>query len=376
MKINVLHVICYSDFYGTQRSLLSTVKNLDNSHFHCTVAAPYGEHFFYALSEADVEVVEVPMRGLWDFTSALRLASIIREKNIHILHCHLGISTFLGLIGARIAGCRRAVATRHFIHDRYVGVHPRLFPIYLGVYKWMNRQLDFTICVSEAVRRNVIKRESLADEKCVVIPNGIELPLNVSLSADERRAVRAELGAAEGMKMAVTLSRLGAEKGIDVLIDAALACGRDDLVFIVAGSGTQEKALKQKAQSLGLEAKIRFIGYRKDALRILGAADVFVLPAYEEPFGISVLEAMALGIPVVATDAGGPSEILTDGENGFLVPPGDARAMAERIILLIDNPSAAQTLTENARHRVSEFDEKVIVKRTEKTYLELMEKKR
>jgi len=376
MKINVLHVICFSEFYGTQRSLLSTAKCSDTNRFHCIVAAPYREHFFDALARAGVETETVPMNGLGDFSSAMSLARIIRERNIHILHCHLGISTFLGLIGARLGGCRRVVVTRHFVRDRYTTVHPVVYPFYLKIYRWMNRQTDVTVCVSGAVKREVVKREGLPDGKCVVIPNGVELDKGVTVSLEEKRAVRNELGLPYDCKMVVTMSRLVEEKGIDVLIEAAAISSRDDLFFVVVGSGDRERVLKQKAKQLGLGSHVVFTGYRKDAMRILSAADVFVLPAYEEPFGISVLEAMSLGIPVVATDAGGPSEILTNGENGLLAPPDNAKALAEGIMMLFDNPSKAQYLAENAMRRVRDFDEKVVVKSMEKIYLDLMEKKR
>jgi glycosyltransferase involved in cell wall biosynthesis len=316
------------------------------------------------------------MNGLGDFSSAMSLARIIRERNIHILHCHLGISAFLGIIAARRAGCRRVVVTRHFVRDRYTTVHPVVYPFYLKIYQWMNRQTDVTVCVSEAVKREVVKREGLPAGKCVVIPNGIGLEREVAVSLEEKRVVRNGLGLPYDCKMVVTLSRLVEEKGIDVLIDAAAVGGRDDLFLVVVGSGNQERFLRQKAKSLGLDMHVLFTGYRKDALRILSAADVFVLPAYEEPFGISVLEAMSLGIPVVATDAGGPSEILTDGENGLLVPPNNAKALAEGIMMLIDNPSKAQYLAENAVRRVRGFDERVVVKTVEKIYLDLMDKKR
>ncbi|MEW5946209.1 MAG: glycosyltransferase [bacterium] len=375
MRINVLHVVCISDFYGTQRSVLATVRSLDRDVFQCRVAAPFGEIFFGKLAGEGVPVHVVPMRGLWDLSSAVEIAGIIRREKIDVVHCHLGISTFLGLMGAALAGCGRRVVTRHFIRDRYTGVHPAAYPFYLWIYRLMNRRFDVTICVSGAVMREVVRREKIQDERCVVIPNGVRVEPPPAAGQGTRAEVRRELGVPGEGVMVLTLSRLAREKGLDVLLRAAAECvrKRGDLYFVVAGGGDMESELKGFSEKSGLEGRVIFPGYREDVERLLCAADVYVLPSLEEPMGISVLEAMSAGVPVVAADSGGPKEIIEDGVTGFLVPPGDHAALSGKVTALVENDALRKTFSENALGRVRDFDEKKIAERIGSIYITLVE---
>lgn len=374
---NVLHVICVSDFYGTQRSVLSTARSVSPDRFRCMVAAPRGDDFFAALERAGIPAFDVPMRNLSDLGSLRKLTSIIRKQSVDIVHCHLGISTFLGLLAARLAGCRRRVATRHFVSDQYTTVSPAVYPLYLSIYKWMGMETDVMICVSETVRRAVVGREKMPKRKCVVVPNGIPLPGGGDRDKT-RKEVREEFGLPADSKLVLTLSRLMPEKGLETLIDAAGMCAHrvPDAAFIVAGEGDLREKLRGRAAKLGIDERFIFTGFRADAQRLLAAADVYVLPGMKESFGISLLEAMALGVPSIAMNVGGPVEIIKSGESGFLLLPGNAAALAGKIENLLSDPELASLIGKKGRQRARDFEEKTVARKIEEIYIGLLEKSR
>ena len=176
------------------------------------------------------------------------------------------------------------------------------------------------------------------------VPNGID-PL-VLPSPERLAALRAELAVPPGVPMVVTVARLVAEKGIGTLIDAVVIVRRTvpDAVFVVVGEGDLATPLGDRARQLGVDGVVRFAGFRADATDVIAAADVFVLPSPAEPFGLVLLEAMALGRPVVATAAGGPLEIVVDRQTGRLVPPSDPAALAGAIVDLLQDPSARERM--------------------------------
>lgn len=374
--VKVLYSICVSEMYGTQGNVLSTIRSLDPDRFSCVVAAPPGGGFLDAAARLGASVHEVPMRGLADAAALAALTRIIRKENIDIIHCHLGISSFLGILAAKAAGLRRRVVTRHFIRDQYTTVKPSVYPVYRMVYRWMAAETDVMVCVSEAVKNAVAKREKIPAAKLRVIPNGIPLPGAVDRAA-AREEVRREFGFPPDAPLVVTLSRLVSEKGLDTLAEAAGVCRarRPATRFIVAGDGPLRSELAGLTKHLGLSGSFVFAGFRRDAEKLLAAADLFVLPSPEEPFGIALVEAMSLGLPCVAMAAGGPAEIVENEITGLLCPPGRPDALADAMSRILAEPETAAALGRNATVRARDFDEKAVAGRIASVYDELMRAK-
>jgi glycosyltransferase involved in cell wall biosynthesis len=158
--------------------------------------------------------------------------------------------------------------------------------------------------------------------------------------------------AGEERPVVVTLARLAPQKGIGVLLRAAAEL--PNVSFIVAGEGPERHALESQARSLGVSDRVAFSGFQSDPAALLASADLFVLPSFEEGLPLALLEAMAVGTPVVATAIGGTDEVVTHGEHGLLVPPGDAAALASAIGALLRDPARAARLAVAARTRVRE----------------------
>jgi glycosyltransferase involved in cell wall biosynthesis len=157
---------------------------------------------------------------------------------------------------------------------------------------------------------------------------------------------------------------------VDLLEAAALV---PHAIFVLAGDGPERPALEAQARSLGIEGRVRFLGHRTDIPQLLAVSDLFVLPSLYEGLPLSVLEAMAAGKPVIATQIGGTSEVVTDGETGLLVKPRDSNALAAAIQRLLTDQDLANRLARSALDRVRhEFSSDVMVRRVSRIYQDLL----
>jgi glycosyltransferase involved in cell wall biosynthesis len=189
-----------------------------------------------------------------------------------------------------------------------------------------------------------------------VVPNGIDIT-RFDLSSETRSRARGDLGVAAGDRLVLAVGRLSAEKGHAVLMRAFVELASDiaDIRLIIAGDGPVKAALAKEAGGLIGQGRIYLPGTRTDVPELLAAADMFVLPSLYEGFGLAALEAMAAGLPVIATNVGGVPELVRDGTDGILVAPGDVGELKESIAALLVDPERAAALAAAARIRSREF---------------------
>jgi glycosyltransferase involved in cell wall biosynthesis len=200
-----------------------------------------------------------------------------------------------------------------------------------------------------------------------------------------RSAFRHELGLADGEPLVGMLGRLDTWKGHGTFLDAArrIRAERPDARFVMVGGALQrdalpsvaryERSVLDKRSALGLEAEVRVVDHREDVPSVLAGLDVLVFASVDEPFGMVVIEALAAGTPVVASDSGGPAEILEDGKTGLLFPTGDAQALASRVLRLLDDRPLGRALAAAGRERVGEaFHRDRYARDVERVYARLL----
>jgi glycosyltransferase involved in cell wall biosynthesis len=377
----ILFTVCDSEFYGTQRNILSTAGRLDPARYIPIVAAPRGADFNSRLERAGIETIALPFKGLSDTATAAALRKLIRSRNVSLVHAHLGISTFLSLAAAAFTRTP-VIATRHFIEDRYTTIESSLaYSAYRNVYRRINKRLRRVIFVSEAVRHAIESREGALGARGAVVPNGIDLyedTLKEKLTPEELESLRARYGVPPDTFLTATLARLAPEKGLGTLLRAAalLKESKHRYLFIIAGEGPLMEQLERESEMLLVHDTVRFAGYINTPRELLAAAEAFVLPARAEPFGIAVLEAMATGVPVIVTKAGGPLEIIADGVSGLFFEPGDAHALAAHIERLASDADLRMRLVRGAHERVVAFDERSIALQIQNIYDEVISEAR
>jgi glycosyltransferase involved in cell wall biosynthesis len=246
-------------------------------------------------------------------------------------------------------------------HNRWPSYHPVTRLANHATY----RLNDAVFAVSEDVRDSVV---SALRHRVEVLVHGIDLR-RVRAHAAERTAAREELGIRDNELLVVTVANYREHKGYRYLLRAAAQL-RDEgapIRFVVVGQGQLEAEIKALHEELDLGSSMQLLGYRSDAVRVIAAADLFALASLHEGLPVSVMEAQALGVPVVATRVGGLTQAVTDGVDGVLVKPADPAALAEAVSSLLDDGFRAR-LAVNARAAGERFSSQHAVERLEREY--------
>jgi glycosyltransferase involved in cell wall biosynthesis len=219
--------------------------------------------------------------------------------------------------------------------------------------------MDFTarvIAVSESHARYLRSREGLPASAVTIIENGVNLAEWPPVTVTSRRAARASLELGEDERVVLMVAAMRPEKAHDALLRAArmLRDAGMSATVLLAGDGELRATLEDRVRSLGIVDDVRFLGVRHDVARLLHASDAMVLPSLDvvETLPLAVIEAMAVGVPVVASAVGSIPELIGDGDTGFLVPPADAVAVAGRLGYIFKNPAQAQRIAGRGRDRV------------------------
>ncbi len=208
------------------------------------------------------------------------------------------------------------------------------------LFRWSRRSVSQVVAVSEENRRTLVDLYRLPAGKISVVYNGADLGPFLDPTPG---ALRTELGLTPDQPVILVLGRLAANKGQRYLVEAAPAilAHFPDARFVFAGNPAGRAELDQRIGELSLASHFSLIGFRPDVVNLLRSSDLFVLPSLAEGFSLSIIEALAAGLPVIATRVGGAAEILEDGRNGFLVPPGDVGALEQAVLrgLSLDAPA-------------------------------------
>jgi len=251
-----------------------------------------------------------------------------------VVHTHLFSAGFWGRIAAKLSGVPVIIHTEGgmpFEEKRWKRVPAEHL---------LTRLSDAVICVAQAIKDHLIDAGGLAAESLLVIPNGV--------AADN--LLQLPIRTISDRPVVFSAGRLAKVKGYDLLIRAM--AGLDDVAgkLLLAGDGPEAEPLKRLSETLGVSDRIEFLGYREDVQQLLAQSDLYVTPSRSEGMSNSILEAMAAGVPVVATDVGGNRELL--GDTGRIVPPEDPAALAAAITSAVKNPETTMKLAKSARHRM------------------------
>jgi glycosyltransferase involved in cell wall biosynthesis len=295
--------------------------------------------------------VVFPLRGsLMQANTALqiaRMAKVIRDRGVKLVHSTDFNTNLLGLVAARLAGVRCIVSRVDLGHPRY-----GFSKWHRAAEKWSARHADLVVANAEAVRRVCIEEEGCRPERVLVVRNGLDL---VRFDAQAAEELKAPLPIPAGAPFVAVIGNLWPVKGHRMLVEAVgkLAGKLPGWRFLCAGDGSERPWLTRRIAELGLEDRVLLIGHRLDVPALLRRARAAALCSSAEGLSNALMEAMAASLPVVATRVGGNPELVRDGENGFLVPSGDADAMAARLLdLLGGEPGRAMQMGLRGRARI------------------------
>ena len=280
------------------------------------------------------------------------------KNEFDVIHAHNGRTHLLAALAvkhARRQGSRAVcIATQHFLAPtRTTRTGPKAILANL-LHKHADAYTAHTIAISNAVRTAALSRNDTSCNRITTIHNGISAP---SLPFNHNRTdFRASLGIHPKTPLILCAARLQREKDIPTLLRAMnrLAAAHPKSPparCLIAGEGDERASLESLARSLFLSDSVRFLGFRNDIPALIDACDLFVLPSLAEPFGLVLLEAMALAKPIIATNTGGPPEIIAHNHTGLLVPPSDPAAFSTAMQRLLENPEERRNFGQAAHAR-------------------------
>ncbi len=365
--IKVLYLITDLDVGGAERALAKLATRLDRSRFQVSVACLTGRgELGKAIARDGVPVTYLDMRGKLDLSVVFRLRRLLDATACDILHTFLFHANVLGRLATLLSFEKPLVVASVRVAER------RRWHLWLE--SWTSGLADRFLAVSEGVRTHMIERAGIPPHKISTLPNGVD----ASDIPKRRVNIRAELSLPEDCPIVATVGRLTRQKGHRYLISAAarIVSSRPDVHFLIIGAGPLERALRRRAARLKIAANVHFLGWREDAWRIVAGADLFVLPSLWEGMPNALLEAMAAGVPVVATRVSGVSEIVANDKTGVLVPAEDDRVLAHAVYGLLMNPDRARLLAQAGREKtLRDFSIEATVSAHENLYAELVQKR-
>ncbi len=375
----VVHLITRLELGGAQQNTLYCAAHHDRSRYRVALWAGAGgilDAEARAIADANVRLfpwLVHPIRPHRDVLALVRLVATMREAKPALVHTHSSKAGILGRAAAQIAGVPRVVHTVHgwSFNDTQASVVARLYRL---LERAAARGTDRIVCVSEADRRQGIASGIGRPEAYRLVRSGID-PEEFVARPGARARVRESLGIGPGELLVGTVACLKPQKAPLDLVEAAAVALRTDprLRFVVAGDGDLRAAVEARARDLGLGDRFRLLGWRRDVPDLLAALDLFVLTSLFEGLPRAILQAMVAGVPVVATAVGGTPEVVSDGETGLLVRPGDPRGAAEAIVRLAAEPETATRLAAAASKRIGEeFDIRGMVRTLDSLYEELL----
>lgn len=347
-------VLLYTDsdgLGGIERHICDLAASLPSQQAEVAIVCRQSSELERVARAAGFDVLALATRRPYTLRASRQLAGWISSRQIDIIHAHNGRAAMIAVLAARKAGRGICIKSQHFLEPAHTKRSGPLSLVVRAVHRRVNRAIRGWIAVSHAARTCMLDRREAPHDRITVIPNGIKDP--------DRRQLREPVLERQGLRiaaeapMAVCAARLEPEKDVASLIEAwkEVAQAIPEARCVIVGAGSQERMLKELVVRADLNEKVYLAGFRNDALSVINAADLLVLPSLAEPFGLVLLEAMSLSKPVVATKAGGPLEIVEDGKTGLLVPSSDPKALAASLIQLLRDRALRERFGQNGRDR-------------------------
>ena len=371
--MRVLLAIKSLGYGGAERLLTDLVATGDHEAFAYEVATVLdgGDTLTSIISSDGIPVHRLGASGNLDLAWMVAFRRLLVDGDFDIVHFHLPYTAALGRLVVRSLPRGRRPITLYTEHSMWNKA--------AVLIRYLNRATvgsDRALIAVSPAAYDALPRSLRPGTRVIV--HGVDLTRSREMVArrEELRAgIRSELGLSGEEHLAVAVANLRSEKGYDVLLDAAgVICARGlPIRFAAAGTGALEAELATRRHELGLDDRFRFLGHRNDAMGLLAAADVFVLASHQEGLPVALMEAMSVGTAIVATAVGGVPQVVHDGVNGLVVPPGDPLALADAIERVCSDPELRTRLGTHALVDSATFDVARASSEIEQLYRDLLD---
>lgn len=374
-RLRIAQVVTHMDIGGVPDHIVTLARGLSRRHDVSVICDRADPTHAAVLAGLGVNIIQVPMRRapnpLADARAFWQLWRLFRRERFDVVHTHRSKAALVGLLAARTARVPVVVNTAQMF-----GFLVLRNPLLRGLFWLYDRLLfavaDAVITVYERGRSAIVASGIVAAGKIHTVYNGIDC--GRFLAPPQGRNLRRELGIPASAAVAITVARLVPQKGIDLLIAAAakVVAAHPEAYFLIVGDGPLRATIEAEIERLNVRGNVLLLGERTDIPALLHSADLFALPSVAEGLPIAILEAMAAGKPVVATDVDGNPEAVLEGDTGLIVRSRDPEEMADALARLIVDRTLRERLGRAGRARVEQrFSARQMVDEVEAIYTEI-----
>lgn len=358
----ILHINTSREWRGGEQQLFYLAQGLASEKIPQVIIGIPGSPLEERCTTEGFEFIPLEMRGELDFSAVRSIRSVCLSKNISLIHTHTGHAHTLALLA------KRKHLKIPLVVSRRVDFKPA--KSFFSKWKYNHEAIDYYLPVSHKIR-SIMLEAGISPEKLITVYSGIDLKRFSKLPSAE--SIREELEIHRKTTIIGNIAALVEHKDQETLI-RSISKMKTELPFkvLIVGEGKLEKRLKNLTKELNLEDKILFTGYRKDIPELLSLFDIFTLTSKEEGLGTSVLDAMAAGLPIVATKGGGIAEMLTHEKGAYLAEVGDEEALAQYYDELVESESKKALFGSFNKNSVKRFSFQNTVQKTKLIYFSLL----
>lgn len=371
-KIKILYVIATLDVGGTERQLVELAKKLDKEKFEPIVCClTRGGVFKKELDSYGIRVVIIGKKLGYDFSAILKLIKIIKKEKPKIVHTFLWTSNTIGRIAALFLRVPVIISSERCKVRPFKNLISRITDRFLSLFT------DKIIANSESVRLDHIKKEKIGQNRIISIPNGIDLE-RFNPNFQKNNSLRLKFGLEERVVSIGAIGRLDVYKGYECFLMAMPQIFSEfkKVKFFIVGDGPLKTKLQKLANDLGVSSNVVFTGYIEDVREIYSILDIMVFTSLSEGLSNVVLEAMAMGKPVIATNIDSNKELIENNETGILVKPSNYLELSQAVLKFVKNTDLRKKIGQNARIFIEKnHDISFLTKKLEDLYENLLNKK-
>ena len=361
IHVNVFHIPCLKMFQEQGWETWVCSRNDYDNPKECVI--PYCDHY------VDIPFERNPLKP-GNVKAYRMLREIIEKEQFDLIYCHTPVGAML----ARLAGISarkkgtKVIYMAHGFHF-YSGAPLLNWMLYYPVEKFLSRFTDGLITINQEDYRRAQKFHA---GKIILIPGvGIDLD-KFQKKEPTRQEIRSKLGIPESKIILMSVGELTKRKNHMVMIEALARLKEYDILYVICGDGPLKAQLRAKAEELGVRDRLKLLGFRKDIAELHKAADIFVFPSLQEGLPVALMEAMASGLPIVASKIRGNEDLISNNQGGYLVNPTDSEQVAKAIEKMIQNPEKREKMEERNLEIITKYGQETVLQKMDEFFDEIV----
>ena len=351
--MKVLHLISGGDTGGAKTHIISLIKGIDKLIDAKIICCFIEDTFFYDARAAGIDIEVFEQKSRSDMSVVHRLADEVEREEYDIIHCHGARANFIAMF-LRKKVKKPFITTIHSDYELDFKDNFYKKIIFTSLNKFALKRFKYFIAISDTFKDMLIDR-GFKEEEIFTAYNGIDMEQELKYISREEFLGRYGINY-EGKIIIGIAARLDKVKDHETFINAAsiILNRRKDIIFLIAGDGYERRKLESLVQELGIEEYIYFLDYVKDQFSFFNAIDINTLTSLSESFPYAILEGALMKKPIISTNVGGLSKLIEDDENGYLIPVGDSKELADKIDILSADKSKVKEMGEKLYKKVEE----------------------